>query len=468
MYILRIDKEGFGKDNTNRPVLVKTEKYNTLEEAIFHAKAHASYYFNELIKGGYESLIYGLKVIPENNDEIGSYEIRVDLENNHVTETEITNKPGDYSDEELNLGANKERKITREGEVLTPKEMEKSDNYMKTKYNIGDSVKFKDGRTGIVEDYDSLCYFVRDNYGNVCRIKKNKNVNDVNPFEEFARDYCKLYEEYHSEETDDMGGYEVLYEEVYSHLYKIFNKEVPSTDINQYIEVLNNILKDNPEENRAKDLLNSLKKILTNDSVLLVSTQENKVSDNGDSKKVEDGISVFTSEGNIDGIIENTSAEKMFENARDSQAIALYISKNKKYLAMLQVEGYWMADTEDWAYDEEDGYEVTFTITKASDKLDLNNIEVLDSSLLYESKGIVPEDQAIEGISEVLDKFKVFTAEPDVEDSKSIKDSNVSINFDGKNWIVNDNVNGVIYKFLNMDDAVEKVEDLMFEISNSR
>ena len=42
------------------------------------------------------------------------------------------------------------------------------------KLTVGDSVKFKDGRTGIIEDYDDKYYFIKDSNGNHCKI-----VNEV-------------------------------------------------------------------------------------------------------------------------------------------------------------------------------------------------------------------------------------------------------------------------------------------------
>ena len=38
---------------------------------------------------------------------------------------------------------------------------------------VGDSIKFKDGRTGIVEDYDDKFYYVRDNNTNLVKVKKD-------------------------------------------------------------------------------------------------------------------------------------------------------------------------------------------------------------------------------------------------------------------------------------------------------
>lgn len=143
-------------------------------------------------------------------------------------------------------------------------------------------------------------------------------------------------------------------------------------------------------------------------------------------KKTNDGINMFTSNGTVDGIIEKTTAEQMFNKAVDSQAIGLYISQNKKYLALIQVEGYYMGDTEDWAYDDEEGYEVNFAITNASEKLDLNDIKPIDENLQYTSNGIVPEDDAIEGINNVLETFKAYDT---FNVPKEVKDEEPNANY---------------------------------------
>ena len=46
------------------------------------------------------------------------------------------------------------------------------------KFNVGDSIKFKDGRTGIVEDYDEKYFYIRDNNENIVKILKD-NQNDA-------------------------------------------------------------------------------------------------------------------------------------------------------------------------------------------------------------------------------------------------------------------------------------------------
>ena len=38
---------------------------------------------------------------------------------------------------------------------------------------VGDSIKFKDGRIGVVEDYDDKFYYVRDNNTNLVKVKKS-------------------------------------------------------------------------------------------------------------------------------------------------------------------------------------------------------------------------------------------------------------------------------------------------------
>ena len=41
------------------------------------------------------------------------------------------------------------------------------------KFNVGDSVKLKDGRVGIVEDYDEKYYYIKDANTNVVKILKD-------------------------------------------------------------------------------------------------------------------------------------------------------------------------------------------------------------------------------------------------------------------------------------------------------
>ena len=48
----------------------------------------------------------------------------------------------------------------------------------KKKYGIGDSVKFKDGRVGIVEDYDEKYYYIKDNNTNIVKILKDNTPKD--------------------------------------------------------------------------------------------------------------------------------------------------------------------------------------------------------------------------------------------------------------------------------------------------
>ena len=56
------------------------------------------------------------------------------------------------------------------------------------KLNVGDSINFKDGKTGIVEDYDDEYFYVKDNNTNIIKIKKIKDDNQElkNKFS-----YCK-------------------------------------------------------------------------------------------------------------------------------------------------------------------------------------------------------------------------------------------------------------------------------------
>ena len=43
------------------------------------------------------------------------------------------------------------------------------------KFNVGDSIKFKDGRTGIVEDYDEKYFYIKDSNANIVKIVKDEN-----------------------------------------------------------------------------------------------------------------------------------------------------------------------------------------------------------------------------------------------------------------------------------------------------
>ena len=52
------------------------------------------------------------------------------------------------------------------------------------KFNVGDSVKFKDGRTGKVVDYTDTHYIVKDSNGNQVKIKmvKDEMANNINEY----------------------------------------------------------------------------------------------------------------------------------------------------------------------------------------------------------------------------------------------------------------------------------------------
>ena len=41
------------------------------------------------------------------------------------------------------------------------------------KLNVGDSVKLKDGRVGIVEDYDEKYYYIKDANTNIVKVLKD-------------------------------------------------------------------------------------------------------------------------------------------------------------------------------------------------------------------------------------------------------------------------------------------------------
>ena len=56
----------------------------------------------------------------------------------------------------------------------------------KPKYLVGDSVKFKDGRTGIVEDYDEKHLYVRDNNANIVKIFKDNAPKDYTSIQNMA------------------------------------------------------------------------------------------------------------------------------------------------------------------------------------------------------------------------------------------------------------------------------------------
>lgn len=48
------------------------------------------------------------------------------------------------------------------------------------KFNVGDSVKLKDGRVGVVEDYDEKYYYIKDANTNIVKIRKNVKDEDEN------------------------------------------------------------------------------------------------------------------------------------------------------------------------------------------------------------------------------------------------------------------------------------------------
>lgn len=62
------------------------------------------------------------------------------------------------------------------------------------KYNIGDSVKFKDGRIGIVEDYDNKYYYVKDDNTNVHKVIKDRSRLSYE-YEPEPEEECESYEE---------------------------------------------------------------------------------------------------------------------------------------------------------------------------------------------------------------------------------------------------------------------------------
>ena len=133
---------------------------------------------------------------------------------------------------------------------------------------------------------------------------------------------------------------------------------------------------------------------------------------------IEDNVNIFSGEATLDGYIEDVDANELFNKANDEQATQLLISKDKNFMGLLNVEGFWMADTEGWMEEKgtEEGYEVQFAIGDFTEKLDLNNFNSY-ADLFYSSEGPVTEDEAIEGIEKILNTFKSnYVDEVDVKD----------------------------------------------------
>lgn len=64
------------------------------------------------------------------------------------------------------------------------------------KFNVGDSVKLKDGRVGVVEDYDEKYYYIKDANTNIVKIRKNVKDEEVpNLSEEDVIKNCKIIED---------------------------------------------------------------------------------------------------------------------------------------------------------------------------------------------------------------------------------------------------------------------------------
>ena len=82
------------------------------------------------------------------------------------------------------------------------------------KLNVGDSISFKDGRKGIVEDYDKKYYYVKDNNANIVKITKIQDEESIS------------WDEYYSE----------LYEEWFGDIYDIFSRVNVITKLECYEE----------------------------------------------------------------------------------------------------------------------------------------------------------------------------------------------------------------------------------------
>ena len=91
----------------------------------------------------------------------------------------------------------------------------------KKKLTVGDSINFKDGRTGIVEDYDDRYYYVRDNNSNLIKIKMKDDKQDY-----INRNRNKLQNMKNGEviEIDNFGQiYKIL--KITNNEYAITNEE---------------------------------------------------------------------------------------------------------------------------------------------------------------------------------------------------------------------------------------------------
>lgn len=103
----------------------------------------------------------------------------------------------------------------------------------------------------------------------------------------------------------------------------------------------------------------------------------------------------------IDGYIENFTAEKLFNKAWDEQATQILINKAKDTIYLISIDGAYMADTEGWEYDDEDGFIVQMASQPAGEKIALDIEDDKNGKVLLETDWI-PEDMAIEEIDKVL------------------------------------------------------------------
>lgn len=152
-----------------------------------------------------------------------------------------------------------------------------------------------------------------------------------------------------------------------------------------------------------------------NDSLIGKKIGKYTIIDHKDSKlivkdiygNIGDNINIFSGEATLDGYIESVNASDIFNKANEEQMTQILISKDKKFMALLNVEGFWMADTEGWMEEKgtEEGYEVQFAIGDFTEKLNLDGFDSYDD-LFYSSNGPVTEDEVIEQIKKILNTFK--------------------------------------------------------------
>lgn len=158
------------------------KEFNDFKSAIEYAKEMEAYYYG-MLKYHHKGNTNITITVSSNTKAEEEYHIEIISKNNILTSTWYYN------------GEHKEKRR----EVLD------------SKLTVGDSIKFKDGRTGIIEDYDEKYFYVRDNNANTVKVSKcvkdedeNLSIKIINIFEnniiplfkEYSPKYLELSKKY--------------------------------------------------------------------------------------------------------------------------------------------------------------------------------------------------------------------------------------------------------------------------------